>query len=95
MQNISTSFKPEVFKHGSAWEQEITNNSKKKVNRLQFSKENNCENLNTHGRHIPNVVKVVDKSYLDKDYRMVGLSELVDSTARVYSLNKAQECTFR
>lgn len=97
--NLSMSFKPEVFKHGSAWEQEIetmkqTILDEKKANRLPSSKQDSCENSNTQVKHLPNVVKVVDKSYLDKDFRVIGSSDLVDSTVKVHSLNKAQERAF-
>ena len=46
-------------------------------------------------QHAPNIVKVVDKSYLEKKFRKEGASELVDSTVHDFLLNKEQEHAFR
>ena len=94
------SFKPDVFKPGNAWEQEIetmkqTILNEKIANRLNAGKENNQEQSFINNKeHIPNIVKVVDKSYLDKNFRKSGASELVDSIIKDYSLNKEQERAF-
>ena len=42
-------------------------------------------------QHAPNIVKVVDKSYLEKKCCKDGASELVDSTVQDFSMNKEQE----
>ena len=100
IKDLLTSFKPDVFKNGSAWEQEIETAKnrildEKNKNRLASTKENKGVDSKACGKHIPNVVKVVDKSYLDKDFRIDKLSDLVELTAKDYSLNKAQERAFR
>jgi len=93
------SFKPDVFKPGSAWEQEIETmkqiiSDERNANRLHTGKGDKLKQ-SSHKEHIPNVVKVVDKSYLDQNFRKSGASDLVDSTVKDYSLNKEQERAFR
>ena len=89
------SFKPDVFKPGSAWEQDIetmkqTIFNEKITNRLNAGKENNQEQ-SFNKEHIPNIIKVVDKSYLEKNFRKSGASELVDLIVKDYTLNREQE----
>ena len=48
-----------------------------------------------HKPHSANVVKVVDKSCLEKDFLIEGVSELVDCTIMEFSLNREQEHAFR
>ena len=93
-------FKPDVFKPGNAWEQEIATmkqaiSDERIANRSSDDNENNqeqsFEKVNVHS----NVVKVVDKSYLDKNFHKSEASELVDSTVKAYSLNEEQVRAFR
>jgi hypothetical protein len=91
-----------VIKEGKAWEQEIDSmkqriSDEKDANRLhsESNKEKSQEDLSSHGENVANGVKVVDKSYLDKNFHISGHSELVDSTVMEFSLNKKQEHTFR
>ena len=92
-------FKPDVFKPGTAWEQEIetakqTISDERIANRLHAGEENN-QKQSLNNEHVPNVVRVVDKTYLDKKFRKSGASELVDSTVKAYSLNEEQDRAFR
>ena len=92
-------FKPDVFKPGTAWEQEIettkqTISDERIANRLHAGKEKD-QKQSLNNEHVPNVVKVVDKTYLDKKFRKLGASELVDSTVNAYSLNEEQDRAFR
>ena len=48
----------------------------------------------THVPHDPNFVKIVDKSYLDKDFHVRGASDLIDASVHKFSLNKEQERAF-
>ena len=98
MQESPVSFRPEVFKSGKAWEQDID------VMKQRISDEKNAhyrdgDNLNSNVQetpvHAPNTVKVVDKSYLERKFRKKGASELIDSTTQDFSLNKEQEHAFR
>ena len=96
IQEPPISFRPEVFKPGNAWEQDIDTMKQKVLD----EKNAHCKNPNMqetpqHDAHAPNIVKVVDKSYLEKKFRKEGASELVDSTVQDYSLNKEQEHAFR
>jgi hypothetical protein len=94
-------FKPDVFKPGLVWEQEIMTmkqaiSDERIVNRS--NRDNNKENKQeqSFGKvHVQNVVKVVDKTYLDKNFHKSEASELVDSTAKAYSLNEEQVRAFR
>ena len=85
MQESPVSFRPEVFKSGKAWEQDID------VMKQRISDEKNAhyrdgDNLNSNVQetpvHAPNTVKVVDKSYLERKFRKEGASELIDSTTQ-------------
>ena len=92
-------FKPDVFKPGTAWEQEIGTmkqaiSDERIANRLNTREENNKEQ-SFDKECVPNIVKVVDKSYLDKNFHKSGASDLVDSTVKDYYLNKEQDRTFR
>ena len=99
------SFKPDVFKPGIAWEQEIETMkqsilNERIANRLHAGKENDQEqSFNNLKEHVPNTVKVVDKSYgdsyLDKKFHISGASELVDLNVKAYSLNEEQDRAFR
>src|ERR1700678_3111244 len=94
-------FRPEVFKPGNAWEQDIDAMKQKILDEKNAHKLNSNQNPNMqeapppHDTHTPNVVKVVDRPYLEKSFGKEGASELVDSTVQGFSLNKEQEHTFR
>ena len=96
IQESPISFRPEVFKPGNAWEQDINTMRQK----ILEEKNAHCKNPNTQealhdAQHTPNIVKVVDKSYLEKKFHKEGASELVGLTVQDFSLNKEQEHGFR
>ena len=107
IQESPISFRPEVFKPGNAWEQDINamkqkildekNAHNSKINHCQW---HGCENPNmqetspSHNSNTPNVIKVVDKSYLEKKFHKEGASEIIDSTVQDFLLNKEQEHAF-
>jgi hypothetical protein len=97
IQESPISFTPEVFKPGNAWEQDIDTMRQKILDEKNaHCKSPNMQETPPHGtQHTPNIVKVVDKSYLEKNFRKEGVSELVDSTVQDFSLNKEQERAFR
>jgi len=95
-------FEPEKKLAGSVWEQVVA-----RAKRAVIGKKNEY-NVNvtpttgdvapTPGQYKPydpNVVKIVDKSYLEKDFRIENTSELVDATIREFSLNEEQDRAFR
>ena len=95
------SFQPEVILTGSLWEQEV---EKAKQNIQKKKNENNipamikAEEIMSQGLFTPcdpNVVRVVDKSYLDKNFQAGKASDLIDATVQDYSLNEEQERAFR
>ena len=98
------SFRPEVFKPGNAWEQDIDalrqrildeKNAHRDKLKLNY-RDSPSKDPNIPGNtHTANVVKVVDKSYLERNFRKEGASELIDSTVQDFSLNKEQERAFR
>jgi hypothetical protein len=104
IQESPVSFTPEVFKPGNAWEQDIDNMKQKildekKAHHLisnhSCSKNADMQEIPPHNARTPNVVKIVDKSYLDRNFHKEGDSEVVDSTVHDFSLNKEQERAFR
>ena len=42
-----------------------------------------------------NVVKIVDKSYLERDFHINGASDIVHSIVKEFTLNREQECAFQ
>jgi hypothetical protein len=90
-------FKPDVFKPGNAWEQEIAMKPMiiDKKNSNQLFTEQKSEEHPPSGDHTPNVVKIMDKSYLDKNFHKNRCSELVHSVVNKFSLNQDQERSFR
>ena len=92
-------FQPKIILTGSLWEQEV---EKAKQNIQKKKNENNisvkAEEINSQKLYTPcnlNVVKVVDKSYLDKNFQGVKASDLINTTVQDYSLNAEQEHAFR
>ena len=98
IQESPISFRPEVFKPGSAWEQDIDTMKQKILDEKNAHRKNlNMQETSHDAQHdAPNhdIVKVVDKSYLEKKFHKEGASELVDSTVQEFSLNKEQEHAF-
>jgi hypothetical protein len=94
-------FRPEKVFSGSIWErevdkkkQEISNkknehNVSHKVGRLEGS------NTVTFQQASSNIVKVVDKSYLEKRFHVDHLSEVITDNVNSFSLNTEQERAFR
>jgi chromosomal replication initiation ATPase DnaA len=65
------------------------------ANRSNNNKENNQEQPRAFNTvHVQNIVKVVDKTYLDKNFHKSEASELVDNTVKAYSLNEEQVRAF-
>lgn len=96
VQPFSTSFKPDVFKPGNAWEQEIEVMKQKIIDEKNSNRIPTEQKSEERGDHCtPNVVKIVDKSYLDRNFHKNGCSELVDSVVKRFSLNRDQERSFR
>ena len=98
------SFTPDVFKPGNAWEQDIDIMKQKlldekRAHHLNSSrgcnKDADMQETTPYNVRTPNVVKVVDKSYLDRKFYKEGHSEVINSTVLDFSLNKEQERAFR
>ena len=94
-------FRPKVFKPGNVWEQDIDIMKQKilDVKKAHHLISNHgCENADMPPPALnacsPNIVKVVDKSYLERKFHKEGDSMLIDSTVQDFSLNKEQERAF-
>jgi primosomal protein N' len=98
-------FQPERFFPGSVWEREV---EKKKQEILDKKNEHNIShkvgttssklegsNMVTFQHASSNVVKVVDKSYLEKSFHIDQLSEVIQDTVNLFSLNTEQERAFK
>jgi len=91
------SFTPDKIIPGVAWEQEVET-LKQKVQ----DKKN--EHISAPGPiagpqssskpHTANVVKVVDKFYLERNFCVEGASDVIDFTVKEFSLNREQEHAF-
>ena len=105
-QSDSEAFRPQRQLQGSEWEK-VVETAKHDV--LRKKNEHNIAltdastpagpdqqgKSSTHVPHDPNFVKIVDKSYLDKDFHVRGASDLIDASVHKFSLNKEQERAFR
>ena len=95
------SFIPEKNLSGAAWEQAIDtlkktiSNKKNEYNIPVRKPEQDDISSHTLNPHDTNIVKIVDKSYLDSKFYVSGASDLIDSTVEKFTLNKEQECAFR
>ena len=96
------SFTPDKNIPGEAWEQEIETMKQKVLDKKSEHytspaiAADNCRVSETSQKpQVVNVVKVVDKSYLERDFCVEGVSNLIDSTVNEFSLNVEQECAFR
>ena len=93
------SFKPDVFKLGKAWVQEIDTMKQRIIDEKNLNRSIAGQKLevlsSANGERVPNIVKVIDKSYLDKTFHKAGCSDLVDSTVKEFLLNQEQEHAFR
>ena len=99
------SFRPEVFKPGNVWEQDIDIMKQKILDEKKahhLISNHGCKNADMQetpplalNARSPNIVKVVDKSYLERKFHKEGDSVLIDSTVQNFSLNKEQERAFR
>ena len=95
------SFRPEIFKPGIAWEQDIDVMRKKILDEKNAHRLISCSDVADmqetlpHNARTPNIVKVVDKSYLERKFHKEGDSVLIDSTVQDFLLNKEQERAFR
>jgi hypothetical protein len=95
-------FQPEKFFPGSMWEREV---DRKKQEILGKKNEHNMShkvsglegssNVVTFQQASSNVVKVVDKSYLEKSFSIDHLSEVIQENVNTFSLNTEQERAFR
>jgi len=92
------SIRPTKTMSGAAWGEAV---DKYKRDVLAKKNEHNlaCNTLQDGNDasqiHVPNVVKIVDKSYLHRSYVRVGHSECVSDTIAKFSLNAEQERAFR
>ena len=95
------SFTPDKVIPGVAWEKEVETLKQKVLDKKSKhyagpGPVDNCQVSETsHKPHVTNVVKVIDKSYLERDFRVEGKSDLIDSTVKEFSLNGEQERAFR
>ena len=94
-----TSFTPDKIIPGVTWEQEIETLKQKvleeKIKHYTHPADNCRVSETSHKSHVANVVKVVDKSYLESDFRIEGESNLIDSVVKDFSLNGEQERALR
>ena len=97
-------FRPERFFPGSVWEHEVDRkkqeilDKKNEHNKISHaSKVTTLDGSNTEmfQQTSSNIVKVVDKSYLEKSFHLDQLSEVIQDTVESYSLNAEQERAFR
>ncbi len=94
------SFTPDKTITGVAWEQEIeklkqkVQNKKNEHNIVPGCVDDLQGSATLHKPHLANVVKVVDKLYLDQKFYVDGASDTIDSTVKEFTLNREQECTF-
>ena len=93
------SFQPEKILTGVLWEQEVEKakqaiQNKKKENNISVTTEE-VKSQELYTPSDPNVVEVVDKSYLDKNFQGGKASDLINTTVLEYSLNEEQERAFR
>ena len=91
-------FQPIKKFSGSEWEQEV-NKEKQRILEKK-NKHNEPRNDTTPNEQVlvpqtANVVKIVDKSYFQKKFRVEGFSDAVDDTVEKFSLNSEQERAFR
>ena len=95
------SFTPEKKIPGLLWQQEIERlkqniRDKKNEYNLPADPTKYVQLSGTfHKPHAVDVVKIVDKSYLERDFHVDGASDLIDSTTKDFSLNQEQERAFR
>ena len=94
-------FTPENLIPGLVWQQEIERLKQKVLDKkneynLSANPVNNIQTSGTIRNPRPvDVVKIIDKSYLERDFRIDGASNLIDTTVKDFSLNKEQERAFR
>ena len=92
------SFTPDKIISGVQWEQKIetlkqqVRNKKNEHNSISDPVDDHKSSGNSR---VVNIVKVVDKSYLEHDFCVDGKSDLIDFTVKDFSLNKEQERAFR
>ena len=94
-------FKPNKIFSGKEWEQEV---DKEKQRILEKKNQHNTPRNIASLNEVPlqesrvrtaNVVKVVDKSYFEKNFCIEGLSDAIDDIVERFSLNSEQERAFR
>ena len=97
---LPQSFTPDKIIPGLLWQQEI----EKLKQKLQDKKNeynlpaNPLKDVRLSGifeKPHTDAVKIIDKSYLEKDFRIDEASDLIDFTTKDFSLNKEQERAFR
>ena len=96
-----TLFSPEKNIPGVAWEKEVEMlkqkvQDKKSEHYTSRGASDSCQVPKIlHKLNVANVVKVVDKSYLERDFCIEGESDLIDSTVKEFSLNGEQDRALR
>ena len=94
-------FRPERKFPGSIWEREV---DRKKQEMLDKKNEHNTShkvgrleegsNMVISQQASSNIVKIMDKSYLEKSFHAGQLSEVIQDTVNLFSLNTEQERAF-
>ena len=90
----SSRFIPEKNLSGAAWEQVIDrlkktiSDQKNEYNILYKPEQDDDVSPHSLNLHNTNIVKIVDKSFLDSKFYVDGASDLIDSTVEKFTLNK-------
>ena len=95
-------FKPNKIFSGKEWEQEVDREKQRILERKNqhnaprnIAPPNEQVPLQEGMMRMPNVVKVVDKSYFEKGFHVEGISDAIDDIVERFSLNPDQERAFR
>ena len=97
---LPESFTPNKIMSGVAWEQEIdVLKQKAQDKKNEYNAAQSLDKLEASEMlckpHPENVVKIVDKSYFERDFHIDGVSNIVNSTVKDFTLNREQERAFR
>ena len=90
--NLTESITPLRMRSSADWK---TETAKYRQLLLDKRKETNSSNPSGHSTDSSNVVKVVDKSYLQKSYHAGENHTFIEQAIKIYTLNKEQERAFR
>jgi len=90
--NITESIKPLKMRSSAEWKTETANYRQLLLDKR---KETNDSNSSAERTEACNIVKVVDKSYLQKAYHAGQGHAFIEQSISKYTLNKEQERAFR